>query len=70
MASEVIIANSFLCCGISNSMDDSEDCHIRDCIPTADEEDSDEDPFLDSEYEADIIEELQDSIEENDSSAE
>ena len=26
------VDNSFLGCGISNSLDGSEDCHIRDCI--------------------------------------
>ena len=31
---EDIVAHSFLSCGISNSLDGSEDCHIRDVIPT------------------------------------
>ena len=29
---EGIVVHSFLCCGMSNSLDGSEDCHIRDCI--------------------------------------
>ena len=65
-----IVANSFLCCGFSNSLEGSENCHIRDCIPTAEEEKSDGDPFSDTEDEADQVEELQDHGEEDYSSAE
>ena len=68
--SEEIVVKSILCYGISNSMDGSDDCNIPDCIPTAEEEDRDGNRFSDSEGEADKIEELQDSEEENDGSAE
>ena len=35
---EGIVVHSFLCCGISSSLDGSEGCHIRDCIPTVDDD--------------------------------
>ena len=35
---EGIVVHSFLCCGISNSLDGSEDCHIHDRIPTVDDD--------------------------------
>ena len=61
--------NSFLGSGISNSMDSSEDCHIHDCIPTTEDEESDGDPISESEDEADPVEELEGSGEQDDSSA-
>ena len=63
------MANSFLGC-ISNSLDCYEDCHIRDYITTTEDEESDGDPISDSEDEADRVEELECSGEEDDSSAE
>ena len=44
---EDIVAHSFLSCGISNSLDGSEDCHIRDVIPTDVDEESEGEEGLD-----------------------
>ena len=56
---EDIVAYSFLSCGISNSLDGSEDCHIRDVIPTDVEEESEGEEGLDGDEEVDGLGEME-----------